>query len=70
MQRNEGHGIVDELASSIGDPQVDATNWTKVTVDASEIHLSPVDYGKNIPIMYRVSIHPNGGWEWDFSHQQ
>ena len=46
MQRNEGHGIVDELASSIGDPPVDATNWTKVTVDGSEIHRSPVDYGK------------------------
>ena len=69
MQGNEGHGIIDELASSIGDPPVDATNWTKVTVDGSEIHLSPVDM-VNIPIIFRVSIHPNGGWPWDFSHQQ
>ena len=35
-------------------------------VDGSEILRSPVEVGSWNPIIYRVFLHPNGGWPWDF----
>ena len=40
-------------------------------VDGSEIRQAPVEVGSgNFSHFSRGFIHPNGGWEWDFFHQQ
>ena len=39
-----------------------------IRLDGSEIRRSPVEVGSLSvhAIIYRVFVHPNGGWEWDF----
>ena len=64
-----------EVSESIGKEKNEESSGTPTvsglkTVDGSEIRQSPVEVGSFFPIIYKGFSTIQGGWPWDFCHQQ